>query len=227
MTALAAEGARPPAEAAAAAYAASLAASGVAGDDSGASPAAAKARKIAELRARLAAARAARAAEGVGAEQPTMELAPGAADFPDDYDALQLADQAAVLAEAREAGVGGGGGVALRSSYAQQAGDLTSAGALAAVASAADFDPFGNSGQRAGAGAAGAGASSRAAAPRARAVSPLPADTKAAIAEVMSRIKLSPRPGSISSFTETLVAAALERGRRARGGPAAPAQAPT
>lgn len=214
-TTRAADASQSPAQAAAAAYAASLAASGVASDGGGSTPEESKARKLAELRARLAASRAARSGGGVGSgEQPTMTLAPGATDFPEDYDALQALDQAAVLAEARDATPHA------RGSYASEAARVTSVGALADTAATAVFDPFG----------AAAGASPVPSAPRAgtvrRAVSPIPAETKAAIADVMSRLKLTPR-GGVSPFTEKLVEAALARGRAAARGPLpAPTRAP-
>jgi hypothetical protein len=99
----------------------------------------------------------------------------------------------------------------------------------AAAKAAADFDPFGVGGSSSTAASKGAPAAlpARSAVPAAgprrvpapaavRPVSPLGKERVEAIAQVMARIRIVPPRGAASAFTESAVAAALERGRAAR-----------
>jgi hypothetical protein len=209
-----------------------------------------KAAKLAQLRAALAAARAATSAGGAAgggvAQQPTMELAPGADEFPDDYDELQAADATALAASASSsaaAAVSTGEGDDFddfQAAAAPPAAAASTAAASAPVAAApaavqmaltgADFDPFGAAGgggksKRGAPTPAPAAAASRgrqsatSAATAARAVSPLPDERKAAIADVMSRIHITPR-GRPSAASERIVQAALQARRTAAAAPA-------
>jgi hypothetical protein len=133
-----------------------------------------KMRKLAELRARLAAAKAAAAATA------TMELAPGADEFPEDYDELQLNDSKA-LVESKEPG---------------PVLALTAEDVKLVAPSMADFDPFGTD------------ALQKQLARLPRAISPLGEETRSTIAQAMSRIKIVPK-GPVGPWAERVVSAAL------------------
>ena len=182
-------------EAAAVAAAAVAGASVSAAAASGAASGAAEAR-AARLVALRAALRGAREAVASGSGAP-LALAPGAEDFPDDFDAWQAADSAAL----RGAAAGAPGG---------SEGDAAPAEGDAAPAEGAEgaaFDPFPAAGQGVHAGAEAPARGRRPAAAHGgpRAPSPLPPARVEEIKAAMRRLRLAPP----SRSAEHLVQAAL------------------
>jgi len=173
-----------------------------------------------------AAAAAAAGAAGGAALKGGAGVAAGAGAAASGASTEPLADMlsAGSLAATRAGGAGAGG--------AARRGGKAAGKTSAAARAAADFDPFGVGGsgstaaskgapaalpaRAAGAAAAGSRRAPAAAAVSVRAVSPLGKERVEAIAQVMARIRIAPPRGAASAFTESAVAAALERGRAAR-----------
>jgi hypothetical protein len=207
-----------------------------------------KAAKLAQLRAALAAARAAAAAaastSGAGVHHPVMELAPGADEFPEDYDQLQALDSAGVGTAAGSTGHAGARAAGSASSRGYQAAAVAteavataapgSASTLTAASASPEFDPFGTgdvlaAGHRSlvvvnkkptGSGSSAARSHAAPAAPPVprRPVSPLAPEIKSEIRAAMARITISPR-GGVPAWSERVVQAALLQTQAARRAP--------
>ena len=147
----------------------------------------AKAEKLVQLRRALAVSRAA----AVHAADLTMTLAPGADEFPDDYDALQSADTPAAFDPFPAAGTA--------AAVAAAAGMQTATGSAAAAGASSSPAPLS---------AAPAPIISEPPSTR-RHVSPLPDATVSSIREIMARVKVTPRPPG--AWAEKVVQAAIAR----------------
>ncbi len=178
--------------------------SGSRGGGAGATPspsasgAAAGDERLANLRRAMAAARAARAGNAA-----TMQLAPGADEFPDDYDAMQERDASALRGQPA---------APTMASFAVADGFDPFTGPLPASAPAAAATGAASTALSAASGLAPAPAAASSTLPPARPVSPLASETKAAIQDAMSRIKITPK-GRVPAWADRVVATALQHGQ--------------